>query len=776
MNNTKNNPPKWVKRFFAWYCHESIAEDLIGDMDELFSRNLSSMSAPKARWIYRLQIIRLIISFGVRYRKRKYREAHGSKTYHSLALYKSYGKIAFRNLSKQKGFALINMICLSVGMSVGLLALAVWIDVAEVDDFQINASNIYRVTTEVDDTNEKLTYASSSAPLAEMLKEEVTGIKEIVRMEKNFNPEIILSDNTPIPFYGYFADNSLFRVFSFPLAEGNAQNALDKPFSIVLTQAAAEKLFRNTPPLGKVLEVKGLGNFEVTGVLKDYGRSHLSFEVLASYSTLALLEQQEKIKPSLQDWGPVTNHYLYVLVNENKPRSDIRQVIENISFPGRKAKPSITSKYGLQPFNDITHSNLYNEIGQSWGDVLLSVFFSLALLVLIPACFNYANIAIARALTRAKEIGLRKVVGGESKHIIFQMVMETIILSIISLSGAVFIFVAVREGFLSMVVGGSKLFDLEMTPLTLLVFLVFGICTGILAGIFPAIYFSRLNPIETLRNASQSGHLSKISIRKGLIVMQFVLSLFFILSVAIVFKQYRYAFNYNMGFQKENILDIPLKDADYRILETELKRLHEVSSVSMSSSIPGNWAVSATWAKPSAHADSLEVYQIFVDKQYIDNLELKLITGSGFPETASNDEEYVIVNETFVRKFNLGTPHDALNRTLLVGDKELRVVGVVKDFNYMPLREEIHSFFFRCDPAQFRYANVKLTSDNIPKTLARIEQSWKTLSVQKFEAHFLSKWTATGVHEPLHQFRVEIVGDDGHRLLPGGLRGVGGRG
>ena len=219
--------------------------------------------------------------------------------------------------------------------------------------------------------------------------------------------------------------------------------------------------------------------------------------------------------------------------------------------------------------------------------------------------------------------------------------------------------------------------------------------------------------------------------------MQSVLSLFFILSVAIVFKQYRYAFNYNMGFQKENILDIPLKDADYRILETELKRLHEVSSVSMSSSIPGNWAVSATWAKPSAHADSLEVYQIFVDKQYIDNLELKLITGSGFPETASNDEEYVIVNETFVRKFNLGTPHDALNRTLLVSDKELRVVGVVKDFNYMPLREEIHSFFFRCDPAQFRYANVKLTSDNIPKTLARIERSWKTLSAQKFEAHFL---------------------------------------
>src|SRR5258706_6057874 len=289
MKHPKSNPPKWVKQFFVWYCHETVAEDLIGDMDELFYNNLRTKSVFKARWIYRLQLIRLLFSFGVRHRSRKYREANGSKTYHSLALYKSYSKISLRNLLKQKGFSLINILCLSVGMSVGLLALAVWIDVAEADDFQTNASNIYRVTTEVDDNNEKLTYASSSSPLAEKLKDEVTGIKEIVRMEKNFNPEIIQSDNTSIPFHGDFADNSFFRGFSFSLVEGNAQNALDKPFSIVLTQTAAEKLFRNTPPLGKILEVKGFGNFEVTAVVRDYGRSHLSFEVLASYNTLALL-------------------------------------------------------------------------------------------------------------------------------------------------------------------------------------------------------------------------------------------------------------------------------------------------------------------------------------------------------------------------------------------------------------------------------------------------------------------------------------------------------
>jgi putative ABC transport system permease protein len=216
--------------------------------------------------------------------------------------------------------------------------------------------------------------------------------------------------------------------------------------------------------------------------------------------------------------------------------------------------------------------------------------------------------------------------------------------------------------------------------------------------------------------------------------------------VAIVFKQYRYAFNYDVGFHKENILDIPLKDANYRTLEIELKRLHEVSAVSMSSSIPGNWGISATWAKAFTNADSLEVYQMFVDQHYIDNLELTLIAGSNFPEIASTDEEYVIVNETFARTFNLGSAHDALNRTILTNNgKELRVVGVVKDFNYMPLREEIHSFFFRYDPVQFKYANVKLKSDNTPETLARIERSWERLSAQKFEAHFLDDEMETSI-------------------------------
>jgi ABC-type antimicrobial peptide transport system permease subunit len=733
------NPPQWPKRFFEWYCSEEVAEDLTGDMDEIFHQNARKMPAYKARLKYILQTLVLVFSYAVRNRRRKFRAEYDSPAYHSWAMYRSYSKIAFRSLIRQKAFSLINIVCLSVGMSVGLLALAVFVDVMEVDNYQTHADNIYRVTTTVDDKREKTTYASSSAPLGEQLSEGATGIREIVQMENNFSPEIVQGANISVPLQGYYVMPNFFRMFSFSLVEGNPEEALAKPFSIVITQSAAKKLFRDPHPLGKILEVKGLGNFEITGIIEDYQRSHLYFEVLTSYTTLLELERQGKIGSSLQDWGPVTSHYTYVMLDQEKRFSDFEPFFNRIASAQFEKDKSIQVAYGLQKLSDIPMSEHSNEIGLSWGKTSLIIFFLLALLVLLPACFNYTNIAIARALKRAKEIGLRKVSGGQSRHIFIQMVMETILLSVFSLTGATLIFLYAREPFLDLIVQGHSAFDLEITPATFIIFFLFAVLAGFMAGVFPAAYFSKLNPIETLRNASQSGSISKISIRKGLIVFQFALSLVFILSVAIIFKQYRYALNYDFGFQKENILDIQLKGVDPEVVRTTLGKLPEVSAVSMSSSIPGNWETSAVSVKKTGYPqDSLSVYQMFIDHNYIDNLQIKMIAGENFTPLAAHKEEFIIVNETFIRKFDLKSPHDALNQTFIVENgRELRISGVVKDFNYMPLREQINSFFFRYKPSEFRFANVKLISNDIQNSLARLEASWNTVSDARFEARFL---------------------------------------
>lgn len=737
MTKLNHHPPRWIKRFFEWYCSPEIAEDLLGDLDELFYHNAVKLSPARAKWKYFSQSFALLFSYAVKSRKKNYYKIPA--TYHSFAMYQSYSKIAFRSLAKQKVFAVINVVCLAVGMSVGLLALAAWVDVLKVDNFHSNKDLIYRINTEIDDHNEKREFASSHAFLAEKLRTEGKGIQQVMSLNNTFISDVVLSPTVSIPLrQGYYVTPNFLDAFDFPLTAGNKATAFAKPFSILLSQEMAEKIYRDGQALGKILEIKGMGSFEVTGVIANHPRSHFYFDALTSFSTLEILEQQGKVDRELQSLDPVTSFYTYVLLDDETSLKSFTPVLDqSASLVQQTSKPKVEVSYNVQALSDIPMSDLNNEIGLSWGYITLMIFFFLSFLVLLPACFNYANISVARALKRAKEIGLRKVSGGESKHIFFQMVMETIIISVISLGGAMMIFYFVREQFLQMIVNGHRTFSLEITPTTFVIFLVFAVFTGFIAGVLPASYFSKLNPIQTLRNASASGKLSKVSIRKGLIVVQFALSLVFILSVSIIIKQYRYALNFDHGFQKDNILDIQLKGVNDKVFRSEMAKLSDVQQISMSSSIPGNWGASSEYMKLTNGVDSLQVYQMFTDENYVENLEIKMLAGSSFPEGQSNDEHYIIVNETFIEKSKLGSPHDALGKSFDFGGKPLTVIGVVKDFNFLPLQEQIYPFVFRYKPEQFQFANVKLRSNDIQQTLAALESSWNKLTDQKFEARFL---------------------------------------
>lgn len=737
MTKLNQHPPRWIKRFFEWYCSPEIAEDLLGDMDELFYQNVEKLSPTRARWKYFFQSVALLFSYGVKSRKKNYYKI--PDTYHSFAMYQSYSKIAFRSLAKQKVFAVINVVCLAVGMSVGLMALAAWVDVLKVDNFHTNKDRIYRITTEIDDHSEKRTFASSHAFLGEKLRAEGKGVRQVTQLNNTFTSEIVLSPSVSIPFkQGYYVTPNFLQAFDFPLTAGDKATAFAKPFSILLSQETAEKLYRDGQALGKILEIKGLGNFEVTGVVANHPRSHFYFDALTSFSTLEILEQQGKIDRELLSLEPVTSFYTYVLLDDESSTESLNPVLnESASLVQQASREKMDVAYEIQSLSDIPLSDLNNEIGLSWGYITLMIFFFLSFLVLLPACFNYANISVARALKRAKEIGLRKVSGGESKHIFFQMVMETIIISVIALGGAMIIFYLVRDHFLQMVVNGHRTFSLEITPTTFVIFLLFAILTGFIAGVLPASYFSKLNPIQTLRNSSASGKLSKVSIRKGLIVVQFALSLVFILSVTIIIKQYRYALNFDHGFQKENILDVQLKGVSDKVFRSEIGKLSDVQAISMSSSIPGNWGASSEYMTLANGTDSLQVYQMFADENYIQNLEIKMLAGSSFPEGQLSEEHYIIVNESFIEKSKLGTAHEALGKSFELGKKPLTIIGVVKDFNFLPLQEQIYPFVFRYDPSQFQYANVKIRSNDITQTLAGLESTWNKLTDQKFEAQFL---------------------------------------
>ncbi len=734
------NPPQLPVRILDWYCTHPAVEDLIGDMDELFYRNIQKMHPLKAKMKYWGQAMALLFSYGLR--KRKQKQSKKGYSQNNFAMFKNYFKVGIRSLAKQKLFTILNVLGLSIGMSLGLLALASYVDMLEVDQFHEKKDRIYRVITQSDDLRTvdfDFGWASTTEALAAALLEEAPAVEQAVRFNDNFNENVILG-NTEIPVRGYYTDANFFDVFSFELVKGNPANALDGPFNIVVTENTAKKLFGNADPMGKLITVGSLGNFQITGVIREAKRTHFLFDVLVSFETLPVLEQQELVEAGLGDWNDVVSNYVYLLFNDQNAAESTKQVLDKISERQYNDPDKFEARFYLQAITDIsTGEELNNDIGLVWGFWVMILFFFLSLLILLPACLNYANLSISRSLKRAKEIGLRKVVGGQKQQIFMQFIIETSIISIISLIGALYIFVMVRSEFKAIIIEGARTFDLEITTPTFLAFLGFGLFTALFAGLIPAHYFSKLNPIDTLRGTVTAGSLAKIGVRKVLLVGQFSLSLFFIMAVSIMLKQHMYALTYDFGFTKENILDVQLKGLEPNLVRSEFGRLADVNSISFSSSIAGSWMSSNTFFWHPETNDSVSTFQMYVDHNYIPNLELQLLVGENFQASVPNNEDYIIVNEKFLEDYGFDSPHEALGSTVLQeDDSPLTIRGVVKDFNFMPLREQITAFCFRYNPQYYAFANLKITSSNIEETLSQLDQTWEKLAGDiTMEAKFL---------------------------------------
>lgn len=727
-------PPKLASRIFDWYSGHANVEDLRGDLDENFYRNIKKKSIRKARALYWKQVISLITSYALWKRKRKSNYSETS-LYNQLTMLQNYFKVAFRNLIKQKYFAIINIIGLAIGMSVSLLVIAMVTFIFSYEDFQENKDRIYRITSTITEGIETREYAIAPAVLANKLAEESTTIEKVVRINSTF-AALVTHANTEIPLKGYFTDPNFLDLFSFPLLEGNPATALHKPNQVLITVTAAKKLFNTESALGKIISIEGIGECEVTGVLADIPKNtHLDFEVLCSYNTLRGVYSRNQ-----QDaWRDFSSEYIYFLAKPNADLTALRAELASIEKEIYTEKDHIKASFQIQALSDITLGlELRNGLGEQWDLVSMITFGTLSLMILLPACFNYSNISIARALKRSKEIGLRKALGSLKQQIFVQFITETVVITLISLFLACFIFVLIRAEFLSMLVASNKL-DLSLTPEMLLGFLLFALLAGLAAGTVPALYFSRLNPIQALKSSGSGKTFSVSKVRKGLTVAQFVLSFSFIIGLVVFSKQYRYSLNFDFGFQQANVLDVNLQDVQPSNFDTHFSSLASVKNISYSSSILGLGA-SQTYAKSQGQSDSTEVFQLFVDEHYLSNLDLTLLAGQNFTNEDRMRERSIIVNEEFLVKHNIATPADALGKVYTVDSLDLQIIGVVKNFHFMSLREPIYSFFFRCNASQFQYANLNIASTDIDATLSGMESTWKKLSPEtKFESKFFEQ-------------------------------------
>ncbi len=724
-------PPRLAQKIFEWFCRDTAVEDLRGDMEELFHVNLERMSVRKAKSLYWLHTLSLVTSYAVR--KRKRRNNKFSSTEYNMDMLKSYFLIATRSLAKHKFFTSINVLGLAIGMSISLLLITLITFVATFDDFHVNKDRIYRVISKTNVLNNR-EFARTPLPLAENLQSEYPGIEEVIRISSDLSGEAEF-DGKQIPMKGFFVDSHFLNVFSFPLLKGNVTTALEKPKSMIITEEGAQRMFGTEDPMGKVINLKKFGEFEVTGVLKQLPKnSHIKFELLVPFQAFEISKSSQKFIASDEKWSDL-NIYTYLLLpktfSEDAPQR-IDTFLDKIAKKVYSKNSEFVASFKLQPLSDIVPGNdLALEIGQSWDTLSFIMFGILTLLILLPACFNYANISISRAIKRSKEIGLRKVVGGQRNQIFFQFILETIIVTLLALGLAYVFFVIIRNELIPVVVD-SLILDLTPTAITILYFVGFAIFVGFVAGAVPALFFAKLNPIQALKSKSSSRASGGSMIRKVLIVGQFALSLGFIMAVTITIKQHAAALNYNFGFDKENILDVELQGVDPNIFRNEFSKLSSVQSISMSSNIMGASNPTRVWIQKPKGKDSTDVVQMFVDHNYLSNLNIKLVAGKHFPDQREGREQFVIVNEEFLKRFEITSPVDALGETILVPDAgELVIIGVAKNFHYTDLKMQIQGFFFRYNPKMFSYANLKVTSSDMYATLTNMETVWESIGGEK---------------------------------------------
>ena len=723
-----HHPPRFARNVLKLIAGAANIDDLLGDLDEWFYLNLKTKSPFQAKLHYWKQVLSLTFSYALMSRKRNARPGTYAYQAFSIDMLRNYIKIAIRNLYQYKYFSILNAFGLAIGMSVSLLLISVISYVRTYDDFHEHKENIYTITSEYRHGVEEIDYATSPIALADRIEEEFTGAREIARIVKSRNT--VKTEKENIPLNCYYVEPDFFNVFTFQVNHSQA-SALRNPNHVILTRSSALKLFNSVDVIGETIELTDGKVFQVAGVMGDHPRnSHLTFEMLIAYSTLP----QSKLSVESR-WTDYSHQYVYVLLNDKATSENLQAYLDEVSGQ-MYAQSDIKVNFKHQQLKDIAMGpDLRQAIGVKWEASGFFLFGIFAALILLPACFNYTNISIARALRRAKEIGLRKTMGGVKSQIFLQFMTETVVIALISLLGAVLIFILIRSEFQSIMVAGSSL-DLSLTTRNMFLFLMFALFTGLAAGTFPALHFAGLNPIQALKSKITNKG-SSLRVRKVLTIFQFALSFGLILSLVVFGRQYRYSLNFDFGFEKKNRIDVELQDVHPEHFRAAFSQLHEVKNISMSSGLLGV-NVSSTWIQEE-DKDSTEVNQLFVDAGYISNFDLTLLAGKSFPEGNSPNlrERYIIVNEEFIKAYRIKTPHEALGKVFKVDGNDLEVIGVLKNFHFAPLNQPIGKFFFRMDPSRYVYANLAVASPDALRMFTEMEKLWKQFQTEKkFQARY----------------------------------------
>ncbi len=684
---------------------------------------------------------------------------------------KNYIVLAWRNLKRNKSFSFINILGLAVSMSVCLLIIMILMDQYSYDTYHSNKDRVYRVhTTRYQQNNGES--ASSALPLAEKLINEYPIIEEAAAINKEIGGDVIYEDKFASGG-GYFADGNLFKILDFSFREGDPNTALNEPFSLVITSEMAEILFNEESALGKTVafhdkDIKPMdieegnietdfGYFTITGVLNpNPGKTHLPFKLLASLSTMKSLPEGAVMSIEENNWDNVWTNYTYVLLKEGQSKGALQANLDKVSEEIYGKKFENKHSFKAVSLSEITPIGLIgNTTHVSIPKIVLLIISVLCLIVMFSACLNYTNMSVARALTRVKEVGIRKVSGANKKQIFTQFITEAVVISLCSLFFAFLMLQILESGVDGLTFNQYLKISFKQSISGILIFVVFSILVGVVAGLLPATYVSKLNPVNLFNKLSGVRLFKSMGVRNILLVIQFSISLIFIITVVLIQSQAKHILNFDYGFEKENIVTIKLFNPEnYPRFAQAINSNADVSSVGASSLIPaGGWNYGTEVINPLFPLDSLETNFFDVNSGAIEVLDLQIVAGENLPVEGSDN--LILINEFAVSNFNLGSSQEAIGKQLAVENggefKNVQIAGVVKDFQFLSPDRPMQSLVLRNRNDALGFALVKVSGANQAQTLAALESAWKEVNPD-------SKFSYKYLDEEL-QFIHQVLGD-----------------
>ena len=671
-------------------------------------------------------------------------------------MFKNYLKIAFRTLSKYKGYALINIFGLAVGLASAILIMLFVQDELSYDKHHENAERIYRVGLKGRIKKDDLKTAVTCYPMASTLKEEYPMVETSTRLQPREDALFKIDDRQYMEKYMLYADSTVFDVFTMPFIQGDPATALNEPNKVVLTRAAAEKYFGNENPVGKVIEwVDGNEQLEVTGIIEDCkNNSHFQYNVLVSFTTSSRANSQLWIG---------NNVYTYLKLQKDESPGKLTEqfssLVEKYVGPQIEQAMGVSMEefrnqgnewgYFLQPLTKIyLHSDLNNELGKT-GNINYVYFFSvIALFLILIAAINFMNLSTAKSANRAKEVGIRKVTGSNRSQLIGQFLSEAILISFIAL-GVALIFVKLALPTFNNLANKSLYLNLWENPLFLLGIIFFGLVVGLLSGSYPAFYLSKFAPSTVLKGKLSSG--SKNSRLRGLLVIfQFVITIILIISTLVVSQQMNFVNNKDLGFNKDQVMVINRTTSlnnQAEAFRQEILKIPGVKHASYSLHVPGTIESNTAFYEEGSSAQQTVVLDYTGTDCYFDETYgLGMAAGRFFSEDYSTDSLCVVINEAAARKLNF---EDPVGKKLYVvnpseEDQPYKILGVAKDFNYASLHHKIRPLVMLYVNQYPANMSVQLSLSQLDQTLAQLKSRWNEfVPGQPFQYSFLKNdWEA----------------------------------